>query len=85
MEIPSDSVLIMRLSSDDESPENESCIFLDEDGSQITMPLTYNIKSAKIFEYFDEGVTYSPVIIAQSDESLGNSGGCNAGMFGIFI
>ena len=87
-EIPSSSILTMRLFSDDESSKNESCIFLDKKGSQITMPLTDNIKSAKVSAYFNEGVTYSPVIIAQSDESSespSNSGGCNAGMFGIFI
>ena len=75
----------MRLSSDDESPENESCIFLNEDGSQIEMPLTNNVKYAKVAAHFEEGVIYSPVIVAQSDESLSNSGGCNAGIFGIFI
>lgn len=75
----------MRLSSDDESPENESCIFLDKDGSQIEMPLTSNLDHVKVSAYFDSGVTYSPVIVAQTDESLSNSGGCNAGIFGIFI
>ena len=60
--------------------------FLNDDGEEITMPLTESLDHAKVLADFEQGKNYSPVIIAENEnENSGSNSGCNAGMFGIVI
>lgn len=78
------------------SSRNEACVFLNEDGSELTMPLIREIDYLKVAAYLEAGKVYTPAISTETSsgntENMGTSsgGGCESfttlwALFAVFI
>ena len=79
------------------SSRNENCVFLNDDGSELAMPLTRETDYLKVATYLETGKVYAPAVFAETSSAntenpstSNGGGGCEAfttlwALFAVFI